>query len=160
MREFTASIYIIENAHVLLIEHRKLGMWLPPGGHLEPNELPYECALREAKEETGLEVALLTQENIWVEQKINGRSIPRPYLSLLEEIPAYRDVPAHQHIDQIYVGYPVGGELRLNSEETKNLRWFSLEELQQIENLFEETLEVSSHILREYRSLPSDPVCV
>lgn len=32
------------------------GMWAFPGGHLEEGESPFECALRETKEETGLEV--------------------------------------------------------------------------------------------------------
>jgi ADP-ribose pyrophosphatase YjhB (NUDIX family) len=32
---------------VLLVYHRKLAMWLPPGGHVEPNELPDDAAVRE-----------------------------------------------------------------------------------------------------------------
>lgn len=39
---------------VLLIRHKKLGLWLPVGGEMEPNETPLEAAQRELKEETGL----------------------------------------------------------------------------------------------------------
>jgi 8-oxo-dGTP pyrophosphatase MutT (NUDIX family) len=41
---------------VLLHLHRKLGMWLPPGGHIERDELPDDAAVREVFEETGLRV--------------------------------------------------------------------------------------------------------
>jgi 8-oxo-dGTP pyrophosphatase MutT (NUDIX family) len=40
-----------------MLKHKKLGKWLPPGGHIEPNELPDDAACREVLEETGLKVA-------------------------------------------------------------------------------------------------------
>lgn len=39
---------------MLVIEHRRLGTWLPIGGELEPGETPLEAAVRELREETGL----------------------------------------------------------------------------------------------------------
>ena len=127
LRQFTATVYVVENQRVLLILHRKYKKWLPPGGHLEPCEIPSEAARREAREETGLEVELLSQENLWV-QCWNARSIERPYLCLLEEIPARHDQPAHQHIDMIYVGRPIGGNATLNQQETEGIHWFTWEE--------------------------------
>ena len=46
MRQFTTSVYILEEQKVLLIFHKKLQKWLPPGGHIEPNEAPPEAARR------------------------------------------------------------------------------------------------------------------
>lgn len=40
---------------LLLADHRKAGLWLPPGGHVEPGESPLETVHREAREELGLE---------------------------------------------------------------------------------------------------------
>jgi 8-oxo-dGTP diphosphatase len=40
---------------VLLVEHRLAGLWLPPGGHVEPGEDPVQTVRREAYEELGIE---------------------------------------------------------------------------------------------------------
>lgn len=149
-RQFTATAYIIENERVLLIYHRKLEKWLPPGGHIDPNELPTEAACREAFEETGIKIALIRQENLWVESW-NANSVERPYFCLLEEIPAFGDQPAHQHIDMVYLARPIGGELKENSIETIGIRWFGIEEIEALESdveIFEETKQVIRLILK------------
>jgi 8-oxo-dGTP pyrophosphatase MutT (NUDIX family) len=148
-REFTATVYIVEQERVLLIHHRKFNKWMAPGGHIEPNETPAEAAVREAREETGLEIQLHTQENVWVDC-VNARSMPRPYLCLLEEVPPQGTRPYHQHMDLVFIGYPVGGDLKENVQETGGLRWWSLEELERLapgEEIFEDTLQVLRHVL-------------
>ena len=135
MRQMTATVYILEKERVLLIYHKKLKKWLPPGGHLEPDELPSEGAIREAKEETGLEVELIPQENIWIEPRWNGKSFERPYMCLLEYIPEFNGYPAHEHMDLIYLGRPAGGEMKHNGDETDGLKWFTLEEIEELEGL-------------------------
>ncbi len=57
--DFTVAIFVVEKNRVLLIHHRKLDKWLPLGGHVELDEDPEQAALREAREESGLEVELL-----------------------------------------------------------------------------------------------------
>lgn len=59
---FTASAVVIEEGHILLVHHRRIGAWLPPGGHIDDGELPHEAAIREVFEETGVRVAVLTSE--------------------------------------------------------------------------------------------------
>ena len=44
-----------QDASTLLVEHRNAGLWLPPGGHVEPDEHPADTAEREAREELGIE---------------------------------------------------------------------------------------------------------
>ncbi len=91
---------------LLLHRHAKLGIWLPPGGHIEPNELPDEAAVREVKEETGVDIELVGEKVLPVE---SPRQLVRPRAVQLEVI-----APGHEHIDLIYYGRPVlgyGGEL-------------------------------------------------
>jgi 8-oxo-dGTP pyrophosphatase MutT (NUDIX family) len=150
-RQWTATAYILDEGRVLLIYHRKLQKWLPPGGHLEPNELPSEGAIREAREETGLDIELILEENCWIE-RWNANSFPRPYLCLLEEIPAHGEHPPHQHVDMIYLARPIGGQLKENGLETEGLRWFSLEQVEALNSdieIFEETKYVIRRILSE-----------
>jgi len=148
-RQFVATVYIIQQQKVLLILHRKLNKWLPPGGHLDPNETPSEGARREVREETGVEIEFIKQENIWIEHW-NASSFERPYLCLVEEIPAYKDTSAHQHIDFVYLARPVGGIEKQNVNEIDDMRWFSLNEIEALkadEEIFLETKEVIQMIL-------------
>ncbi|MEV4758646.1 NUDIX domain-containing protein [Micromonospora sp. NPDC049559] len=39
---------------LLLVAHRKAGLWLPSGGHVEPDEDPWETVVRECREELGV----------------------------------------------------------------------------------------------------------
>ncbi len=52
----TASAIITGAAGVVLHRHKRLGLWLQPGGHIDADELPWDAARREAVEETGLPV--------------------------------------------------------------------------------------------------------
>lgn len=52
-KAFSVSLYCRHEGAVLLVMHKRLKMWLPIGGELEPGETPMEAACRELKEETG-----------------------------------------------------------------------------------------------------------
>jgi len=53
-RAFSVAVYARRGERVLVIEHRRLGTWLPIGGEIEAGETPLEAAHRELREETGL----------------------------------------------------------------------------------------------------------
>jgi 8-oxo-dGTP pyrophosphatase MutT (NUDIX family) len=99
-RHFTVAVFVVWDGKVLLHWHRKLGMWLPPGGHIERDELPDEAAAREVLEETGVAVELLGERRDDVEDPIQ---LHRPAGVQLENIG-----PGHQHIDLIYFARPKG----------------------------------------------------
>jgi len=52
----TASSFVISSRGVILHRHRRLGIWVQPGGHVDAGESPEAACLRETIEETGLVV--------------------------------------------------------------------------------------------------------
>ena len=55
----TGSAIVVGPRGVVLLRHKRLGFWLQPGGHIDAGESPWEAALREAREETGLDVGFV-----------------------------------------------------------------------------------------------------
>jgi 8-oxo-dGTP pyrophosphatase MutT (NUDIX family) len=55
----TGSALVVGPRGVILLKHKRLGFWLQPGGHIDPGETPWAAALRETREETGLDVSFL-----------------------------------------------------------------------------------------------------
>jgi len=98
-RHFTATAYVVSGARTLLLWHHRLRMWLPPGGHLEPNEDPVQGATREAFEESGLEAVVIPPPGLLVVD--SPLVIPPPAVILIEDI-VRDDQPFHQHIDHVY----------------------------------------------------------
>jgi 8-oxo-dGTP pyrophosphatase MutT (NUDIX family) len=144
-RHFTATAYILHQNRTLLHFHAKLKKWLPPGGHLEPNETPPEAAKREAKEETGLDIQLI-DENPFQFKAAHASSFERPFLCLLEKIPAHLNTPAHEHIDLIYLATPL--EETQIAQIPPEFQWFSSSDLPKIkEELFSDTFAVLTKIL-------------
>ncbi len=119
-RDFTATTFIVQDGRTLLLFHRKIGAWFPPGGHIDPNELPDEAACREVLEETGLEVRLLSPRMPLGDVEVLGR----PECILLENI-----TPDHQHIDLIYFARVVGGALSVSDHEAEGFRWCDHDDL-------------------------------
>lgn len=121
-RDFTVATFVVDHDRLLLLFHRKLQMWLPPGGHIEPNELPDSAALREVEEETGIVARLLPAPALAAP---GPRPLARPEGIQLEEI-----TPDHQHIDLIYFAVPVGDmTVRENPREGSGGGWYPLDAL-------------------------------
>jgi 8-oxo-dGTP pyrophosphatase MutT (NUDIX family) len=101
-RDFAATTFVVWHSRILLHKHEKLGMWLPPGGHVEPHELPCDAAVREVLEESGVQVRLEDDRGVLLpEGTTHPRLLVRPRGVQLERI---RD--DHEHIDLIYFGKP------------------------------------------------------
>jgi 8-oxo-dGTP pyrophosphatase MutT (NUDIX family) len=117
----TGSAFVVssDGQRVLLVHHRRLDLWLQPGGHGEPGErLGEEVALREAREETGIATLALHP------------TAPRPLDVDVHRIPERKGVPAHDHLDLRYlVVAPPGVRIRHDLDEAHDARWFTWEDL-------------------------------
>ena len=130
-RHFTVATFVVRlvadsaDAEILMLFHRKLKLWLPPGGHIEPNELPEEAAVREVLEETGV-ACVLVHEPPLVETAY-PRQLARPAGIQLENIGASGADARHEHIDLIYFARPIDeAENPRSNGEGDSVGWYPL----------------------------------
>ena len=98
-RHFTATGFVINGDATLLHWHHRVKAWLPPGGHIEPDEDPVQAVLREVKEETGLDVQIIPTQT--TPEIPNLDQVTPPRTILVEDVYDQK-VGKHQHIDLIY----------------------------------------------------------
>ncbi|PJA87897.1 MAG: DNA mismatch repair protein MutT [Candidatus Moranbacteria bacterium CG_4_9_14_3_um_filter_40_7] len=128
-KHFTVSALIIDNNKVLLVYHKKLKVWLYPGGHVEENENPDEALLREIKEETGLEVEIISdKDNSLSNQKKDVSSLHLPYAFLCEL------AGDHYHNDLIYkCRIKKSCKLKYNKDESRDIGFFNIREIKKLQ---------------------------
>ncbi len=124
--DFTVAIFIVQDNQVLVVHHRKLNQWLPLGGHIELDEEPEAAALREASEESGLEIELVGERPPTTGPGTRALIAPR-FLDI------HRINPTHEHIGMIYWARPKRGALTLSATEHHDIRWCSAVELETLE---------------------------
>lgn len=127
--DFTASVYIVREDKVLLHMHKKLGIWLPPGGHIELDEDPNQAVIREAKEETGFDIELvgtIVEKTFEPDQE---RDLLPPRFMNRHWFDATR---THEHIDSVYFGRVVSGTLEAEVEGTR-IGWFTRDQIEKQE---------------------------
>ena len=123
--DFTVAIFIVHAGKILLIHNRKLDKWLPLGGHIELDEDPEQAALREAKEESGLDVELLGERPPTTSPGTRALIAPR-FLDI------HRISDTHEHIGLIYWAKPRGGTVQLAVAEHHDIRWCAADELEKL----------------------------
>jgi 8-oxo-dGTP pyrophosphatase MutT (NUDIX family) len=113
---FTGSAWLVsaDGCRVLLTHHRKLGIWVQPGGHADGDADLARVALKEAQEESGLSGLRLEPELFDID---------------CHWIPARGDVPGHWHYDARYVVRAGADEDFVVSEESHALAWREIGEL-------------------------------
>lgn len=128
----TASAVVLDpSGRALLLLHRALGRWLQPGGHLEPGEAPWEGALRESREETGLADLQLVKAG-----RGAGGSVGPWVLDVdvhpIPDAPA-KGEPAHRHLDVCFLVRTVAPDSAAFREaESRALRWVTQAEMESL----------------------------
>jgi ADP-ribose pyrophosphatase YjhB (NUDIX family) len=122
--DFTVGAFIVFDGKVLLVNHPRYDLWLPPGGHIELDEDPEEALFREIKEETGLEVEILST-------KPNLDFPGNKYIYLPAYISVHDANPPHKHIGLSYFAKAKNAQ-NLKSDEHTETRWFSADEIDRL----------------------------
>lgn len=128
--DICVNVFVVYQDRVLLRLHEKYHIWLPPGGHVELDETPEVAALREVKEEVGLEVELWRGNTASIE-----RDMP---LSEYQELvpPVYmnrhRISDDHHHIVLMYFATTSSSEIREpeNHEKSGGCAWLTRQEIE------------------------------
>jgi ADP-ribose pyrophosphatase YjhB (NUDIX family) len=123
----------------------KFGKWMPPGGHLEANELPEEAALRELSEETGCEADLITFTAPLGLMAADSLQLVAPVFMIENDIPATIKGPRHRHIDFIFAAVWRSGSLQPDGREAQNIKWFRRHELPR-RDMFESSVLVADDL--------------
>ncbi len=115
---------VYKNA-VLLRKHDKYKFWLSIGGHIELDEDPNQAAVREVKEETGLDVELIgTIPSFEKEPEIYRELLAPRFLN------RHKINDLHEHVTMTYFAKTGTDKVTQGTKETSDeLRWFTLEEL-------------------------------
>ena len=145
----TASSWIesAERDCFLLVRHRQLGTWLQLGGHADGETDTAAVALREAREESGLD------DFRFVPGRGGGRL---PFDVDVHRIPATASVAAHDHYDIRYLLQAEKlGPLRVSAE-SDEVRWFGYEEADAV--LHEESLRRMARKAHLLRGIPATPL--
>ena len=124
----TASSWILSPGYgkFLLTHHRKLDRWLQLGGHADGDPDVVRVALREAREESGLEhfSCVSAEGEAW-----SPSSSPLPIDIDVHRIPARAQEPEHEHHDIRFLLLAGPGQQIQMSDESNDLAWFEPSDL-------------------------------
>lgn len=140
-KHFTASAVVLYKESVLLVHHPRLKAWVPPGGHIEPGELPDEAAIREVLEETNVAVEVVSQD---VPDTGNKEVFVLKQPLCMHQVKAFEKDEHVYHIDIVYLCQPKLEEHQDNEADNnmpqvtagdgiKLAKWVRIDELNSME---------------------------
>jgi 8-oxo-dGTP pyrophosphatase MutT (NUDIX family) len=125
--DFTVEVFIVYKNKVLLRLHDKYKIWLSVGGHIELDEEPNQAALREAKEEVGLDIKLVDDLRPFEQSSDEYKElIPPKFLNM------NRISTTHQHVTLTYFATTNTDKVKPETP-TDQWKWVTKEELEKMD---------------------------
>lgn len=133
--DFCSEVFVVYKDKVLIRKHDKAGAWIGVGGHVELDEDPNTTAIREVKEEVGLDIVLLSPRSLPKDEDLYKQLIPPWYVR-------HNSISnsTHIHIDLIYFATS-NSDAVVPEKPTDEWKWFSFEDLEKNE------VGMSEHVL-------------
>ena len=143
--DFTVEVFIIFKDKVLLRKHDKYKIWLSIGGHIELDEYPNQAAIREVKEEVGLNIQLYSPKDNYFFQKKNYKELTQPIFMNRQRINN-----SHEHVTLVYFARAETDNLVLSkTEKTEECKWFTEKELKNPRHQINQNIQVyAQHALK------------
>jgi 8-oxo-dGTP pyrophosphatase MutT (NUDIX family) len=131
---FTASGLVVSHGHILLLNHTRIGAWVPPGGHIESAEMPEQTVMREILEETGVLVDVLSTPSPETGD-VEAFFLASPFY--VQSVLAIENSQRYYHVDLAYLCRPsagnkvdeVGLPLLTVNQEASEVAWVPLDDL-------------------------------
>ena len=149
--EPTSSVFILRHDRergwaTALVWHPRLECWLPAGGHVETDETAAQCGIREALEETGLEVTLVPGPAAPVPAGFPHRLLPAPWLVAEgRAAPDRHTGEPHVHEDHVYVATTASS--RPVREPEHQVRWFTPADIASAPGISEDSRILAAELL-------------
>jgi 8-oxo-dGTP pyrophosphatase MutT (NUDIX family) len=134
--DFTVEVFIVHENKVLLRKHDKYGIWLSVGGHVELDEDPTEAAVREVKEEVGIDVELWDSRT-WPENSDEVYRELIPPVSMGRHTAIHPTRNDHEHVVFVYFARAHSDKVKVehDGDRSDEWRWCTKEELGGLELL-------------------------
>jgi 8-oxo-dGTP pyrophosphatase MutT (NUDIX family) len=131
--DFCSEVFIVYKNKVLIRKHDKSHKWLGVGGHVELDEMPDVAAVRESKEEVGLDITLVSPRSIPENEEKYRQLIPPWFMrqNIVNEV--------HTHADLVYFATTDSDNV-IPEQPQDEWKWFSLEDLETNELKIEESV--------------------
>jgi 8-oxo-dGTP pyrophosphatase MutT (NUDIX family) len=124
--DFVVEVFVVHKNKILLRKHEKYGIWLGAGGHIELDEDPNQAALREVKEEVGLDIRLVSSRKLF-----SGKENEKNYHELVppEFLNRHQIGDTHEHVAFIYFAQSETDKLVLEKADDE-CQWLTKEEVE------------------------------
>ncbi len=131
--DFTAEVFIVHKGKVLLRMHDKYKIWLSVGGHIELDEDPNQAAIREVKEEVGLDVKLWDPRT---RDRSDGffRDLIPP-VAMGRHAALHPSSTQHEHVVMVFFATSESAHVQVHhaGDRSDEWKWLSAEELEELD---------------------------